>query len=215
MSKTTQPDDRQYPLIDIAAFRAAHDLPPDFGVRAFEGKDYTNTGSLEDGAHVLSDLRDAVLNAVPSTLNRAELPAVLERLTTLFRLKLIEINETIRLHAPEIDFAVAGFSDALHAFLYAIIPLRGEALRSVDPAAIYRQWQNASLRLTVTVHPYPHRGEVWSVQVMNNVYGRIGLQVTTPHAVYYVRDQAYTCPAEGFMSVLIRQVCQRIIERLL
>jgi hypothetical protein len=59
------------------------------------------------------------------------------------------------------------------------------------------------MRISQTGHAYAHNGETWSVQIINNAYGRVGLVVETGTVTYHVRDTALACPADGFMAQLL------------
>jgi hypothetical protein len=52
------------------------------------------------------------------------------------------------------------------------------------------------------------------VQVLNHAYGRTGLKVDTGEKIYYLVDSIYTCPAEGYMAVLLADLGNLIQDRL-
>jgi hypothetical protein len=201
----------QQTLIEIAAFREAHGLPADFGVTCFESKDWDGLGRIDAGGQALNQLRDAVLEAVPSRLAFERLPDALRTLSGLFRTQLEAINERIGLKRTEIEFASSGFDDMLQAAFYAWARARLAKIPPPTFEAVYHAWLADSVRVSSTVHPYAHGGALWQVRVLNTIYGRAGLVVTLEkgHTVY-VLDSALACPAEGFMVHLLKQTYKKL-----
>jgi hypothetical protein len=117
------------------------------------------------------------------------------------------INPLIGLKDVEIEFAAASFGDMCAAYVYAALRPPPKPIFE----SVYRAWLDESERLSSQVHTYAHKGEPWTVQVLTNRYGRLGLHVTTPHGLHRVHDSALACPAEGFMAGLLREVCGRIL----
>ncbi len=191
-------------FIDIQEFRAQHQLPPEFGLNLFEPKDSADLGTLNEGGTALNELRDALLQALPQRTTLPELLGFIGRLSNLFRVKMMEINETIGLKQVEIDFAAAGFEDVCQTWFYAI--MRGQP----DFQVTYTQWLNDSARLSSTMHPYIHGQAAWTIQVVNTIYGRVGLAVDTGSALFYVRDYSMSCPAEAFMLKLLLTITARL-----
>lgn len=194
-------------LIPIRAFRAAYNLPESFGVAYFEPKDYTGLGSIDSAGLYLNMLRAAVLEATPAAVPPAQWLAALHAVIRAFDVTLNTINPHIGLREAEIGFAVSGFSDALHAYTYATLR-SGPALPFM---AVYGAWIDGSVTVSQTAYAYPHRGAVWRVWVINDVYGRLGLIVEFADSErHYVLDSSYACPAEGFMSALIRECAAKL-----
>ncbi|MEO1646216.1 MAG: hypothetical protein AAFR67_13580, partial [Chloroflexota bacterium] len=189
-------------FIPISAFRVAHGLPAQFGVAHFEPKAFAGLASLDKAGASLGQLRARVLEAIPAELALMRVPALFDDLRALFRRELTAINDNIKLKPAELDFAVAGFGDANQAFFYALV--RNQATlptwNTTNTQAIYHQWVAESARLSQTVHDYVHDSATWQVQIVNTVYGRIGLQVThSAEEVSYVLDGVYACPARAYM----------------
>ncbi|MEP7292239.1 MAG: hypothetical protein ABI835_10665 [Chloroflexota bacterium] len=185
----------------IRAFRAAHDLPPSFGVALFEPKDYSGLGRIDAAGTELNGVRAALLAALPAQMPLRNWLTFLPQLTSLFTAQLNQINPKVRLHEVEIEFAAAGFADVCQAVVYAL--LRGSA----PPfEAIYGEWLDQTARVSQTVHSYG----AWRVQIVTHAYGRAGLIVSAGEAVHYVADAALGCPAEGFMAALLAEVAGKI-----
>jgi hypothetical protein len=185
----------------IKGFRAAHDLPQDFGVALFEPKDYSGLGRIDQAGVDLNGVRAAVLGAIPPGLSLRDWLVFIPELTRLFTAKLNEINPRVNLRDVEIEFAAAGFADVCQAAVYAL-------LRGASPSfeAVYGEWLGGSARVSQTVHAY---GE-WRIQIVTHAYGRVGLIVDTGEMVHYVADSSLGCPAEGYMAALLAEVFDRI-----
>ena len=106
-------------FIPIKAFRAAHQLPNTFNIALFKSKDYAGLGRIDEAGAALNQLRTAVIAALPEHLLPMNWLSVLPDLTNLFEAQLYQINDQVGLRDVEIEFAVAGFSDALQAYAYA------------------------------------------------------------------------------------------------
>lgn len=198
-------------FIPIKEFRQQHDLPPDFGVRVFEPKDYTDLGSIEAAGVELHQTRAAVLEAIRAPRPLAAWMDGALTLADLFREQLFAINHVVGLRENEIDFAVAGFHDVLQAVVYELIRARAarNAPRSFDE--LYRTWLFTTIKLSQTVHLYPYRDHVtWEIQILTHVYGRFGLVARTVEGTYYVYDPALACPAQGFMAALLAETADAI-----
>lgn len=185
----------------IKTFRAAHNLPPEFGVALFEPKDYAGLGRIDQAGADLNAVRAVVLAAVPPGLSLREWMAFIPELTRLFVNNLYEINPRVNLHDVEIEFAAAGFADVCQAAVYA--HLRGAAPTF---AAVYGEWLDASVRVSQAVHVYG----AWQVHIVTHAYGRAGLIVDTGSVTYYIADAGLGCPAEGYMASLLADVFERI-----
>ncbi len=199
------------PLVAIAAFREAHGLPADFGVTCFESKDWDGLGRIDAGGQALKHLRDGVLGCVPSYLPFERLPDTLRTLREIFHTQLEAVNGQIGLKQAEIEFASSGFNDMLQTAFYAWTRARLAKAPLPPFEDVYRTWLNDSVRVSSTVHPYAHRGALWQVRVLNTIYGRAGLAVTLGdgHTVY-VLDSVLSCPAEGFMVHLLKQIYKKL-----
>ncbi len=205
-------DGQAHELIDIKAFRAEQGLPAGFGVALFEPKDYAGLGRIDRAGAELNAVRQAVLDAIPPALSLDTWSALQPQLGGLFLAKLREINDVVGLKEVEIEYAYAGFEDVCPALLYALLQARAGSGELPPFERIYGDWLNSAVRVSRQAHPYTHRGATWQVQVVNNVYGRVGLVVRTPSETFYVRDAGLACPAEGFMASLLRDVAERIIQ---
>lgn len=202
-------DGQPISFIPLRDFRAAHDLPPDFGVACFEPKDYAGLGSISSAGTALNSLRGALLDALPASLTPQGLLSLAAALTDRFRIELTRINPHVRLREAEIEFAVAGFGDVCNAYAYALLRDRAASFE-----VVYRDWLAASARVFSGVHRYEHRGEQWRARVIAHAYGRFGLLIETPRGTFAVYDPALACPAEGFMSALLSDVCAGLARAL-
>lgn len=200
-------------FIPVKAFVQAHQLDSNFSVALFEPKDFHGLAAIDKAGAEMNELRQALLNAVPDTLKISDLLSFSDRMQATFRAGLYAINEQIRLKPEEVEFAVAGFSDVLRNWTYALI--RGQSARGdLSFSGIYYQWLNDTARLSQEIHRYEHDGKQWQVQVVNHAYGRAGLKVDTGEKIYYLADSVYACPAEGYMAVLLADLGKLIQERL-
>lgn len=197
-------------FMPVRAFRAAHDLPPDFGVALFEPKDYTGLGRIDSANSALQTLRTTVLNAVTVSLPSQSWMDEIDRLTARFETTLTQVNDEIGLREPEIGFAASGFADVCRAFAFAA--LRAEAQKQPTPPfeTVYDEWLSSTARISQMRHRYAHLGETWSIQVVNHAYGRAGLTVLMPAETAFVHDTTLGCPAESYMRGLLAEVCGRL-----
>lgn len=202
-----------YAFIPIKDFRAAHNLPPEFGVALFEIKDYSGMGRIDEAGVALNGLRATLLAALPDsdTLSPTQWLSFLPDFTRLFEHQLHTINDQVGLRVGEIDFAVGGFSDALQAYLYALI--RAQQAGSTLPSfhSVYADWLNSHARVFAHEYPYLLNGQPCSVQVVAHAYGRVGLLLHSTESVYAVYDPVLACPAEGFMATLLTEVAGRMV----
>jgi hypothetical protein len=203
-------DGQAHDLTPIKAFRAAHELPAEFAVALFEPKDWSGLGRVESAGAEMNAVRAAVLSAIPERIPLAEMNVAVDTLAQFFRAQLYGINEAVGLKSVEIDFAASGFFDVAQAYVYGLIHARLAKSAAPTYPEIYEQWYQSSVRLAQTVHEYAHHGETWHVQVISNAYGRCGLRIVAGESVQHVYDGALGCPAEGFMGVLLGDVCARL-----
>jgi len=202
-------DGQQRELIDIRDFRAAHNLPKTFGVPHFEPKQYDGLGSIDHAGSALNSVREAVLKSIPSALTVPDLLPFFNDLAGTFRRELQAVNDHVGLREEEIMFAVNGFDAVNHKVLFALVR---DAKNPPKFSELYQSWLDESVRVSQQVHEYVHQGAAWQVNVLNNAYGRVGLRVETGDGLYYVRDEALSCPAAGFMYGLLHGVYERVAE---
>src|SRR5262245_64156367 len=81
----------------IKDFRAAHDLPPEFGVALFEPKDYAGLGRIDRAGAELNGVRAALLDALPTQIKAPSWLSFLPDYARLFEAKLYEINAQVGL----------------------------------------------------------------------------------------------------------------------
>jgi hypothetical protein len=208
-------------LIPMPTFREQWELPQDFGVALFEPKAWADLGSIEGAGRELALVRQRVAQAVPPLLRPADLTAVIETLTRYFEQELQAANVQIGLRVVEIDFAVAGFQDVLQAAAYRLIQLvqlyraePGQIMEKFDFSAIYQSWLDDSVRISATVHLYRQGETEFKVRVLNNIYGRVGLEVEVAGEKYYVLDMGLACPAASYMRGLCGEVAQHLCQNL-
>lgn len=202
---------KHHDFIDLKTFRADHDLPPEFGAALFEPKDYTGLGSIEGAGAALNTLKQAILDALPTSATLAQWMAFIPELTRLFEAQLYAINTQVGLRQVEVEFAVAGFADMCQAVVFARMRARSYG-GALDFEQIYAEWLNNTVRVSKHIHTYTHCGQTWQVQMVNHIYGRVGLRLQTGVAVYYVHDSSLACPAEKYMAGLLREVAVRILN---
>jgi hypothetical protein len=199
-------------FIPIKDLRARFDLPPTFGVAHFQPKDYTGLGSIDRAGAELNAVRASVLAAIPDEIKPSQLLTFVTELQSFFLNELYAVNPRVHLKDVEIEFAAAGFSDMTNAFAYAL--LRSTLANQPAPAfeSVYRDWLNQTVRVASSVYEYPHGDQVWGVQVIAHAYGRIGLMIQASDELFFTYDPSLACPAEGFMTNLLSEVCARIVS---
>lgn len=203
-------DGERHNCIDLKQFRVLFDLPDTFGVALFEPKNTSGLGRIDTAGAEMNMLRQAVLRFIPSTLPLKAWLDFLPQLTGHFQNELEAINHKIGLRDIEIEFAAAGFNDVCQALFYAA----AGGAQPLNFDTIYQDWLNSTLRLSHKIHTYPYQGERWQVQIVNHVYGRVGLKVTGIDQTHYVYDSTLACPAEGFMLALLRDTAGHLLKAL-
>ena len=202
-------DGEQRTFSERNAFIEAHHLPEIFSIRMFEPKDYTGLAAIDQAGAEMNALRQGVFDAIPADLKRAELLDIADRLQTTFHAGLYAINVVIGLRVEEVEYAVAGFGDVIRNWVYALIS-SGNSTNRPTFYQVYGDWFNSSVRLSQQIYIYPHQGKSWRIQIVNHAYGRAGMRIDSGQAVYYVQDGAYVCPAEGYMSNLLKETAEKI-----
>jgi len=194
-----------YNFIAIKEFRAAHQLPTSFDITLFESKDYAGLGRIDTAGAALNQLRTAIIAALPKQLLPLNWMTVLPDIAHLFEAQLYQINDQVGLRDVEIEFAVAGFSDALQAYAYAFAYANTTRTPLPDFQAVYTEWLNGTIKIFTQQHSYLLDGDSCTIQVIAHAYGRIGLLIHAA-ATYAVYDPLLACPAEGFMTTLLSDV---------
>lgn len=208
-------DDVEHDLIPIKRLREQYNLPDSFGIAQFEPKNYVGLGSLDKAGSELNELREHILQAIPDQLTNQDLMQFIDHLQLQFQTDLFNINAAIALKDVEVEFAVAGFGDVLRRTMYQMIPatVNKQDMPSFDN--IYYGWLNDSVRVSSQTHEMQHQGETWCIQIINHVYGRIGLKIAMADELIFVEDTIYACPAEGYMANLLRDVSAKIWKSLI
>ncbi len=206
-------DGTSYDFIPLKDFRAAHNLPPDFGIATFAPKDYSGLGRIDQAGAALNSVRDAVLSVMPENIPPTQWLAVVPELTRLFQNKLYAINAQVGLKDVEIEYAVGGFSDVCQAYAYAMVRARAAMQPAPDFRDVYTDWLNGTSKIFAEAYSYQHEGRRWTVHIVAHAYGRIGLLIQAGDDLYAVYDPALACPAEGFMTVLLAEVAAKMASQ--
>lgn len=197
-------------FILLRTYRETHRLPAEFHINAFEAKTYTGLGSIDSASNELATLRHNVLNRLVAHTQPQNWLNHNPSLQTIFHDELLAINAKIGLHDSEVDFAMAGFGDVCHQWIYALVYAQASKKPPPPFATVYQQWLMDSLRVASTVHDYTHENIPWQVQVISHAYGRFGLQIQRGTETDYVLDTRLACPAENFMDALLMSVAEHI-----
>lgn len=197
-------------FIDARVYRPQHNLPDDFGVNTFEAKSYDGLGSISHAGDVLRAMKDRFLAEMPSYTLPHQWLLMQDAEQNRFHTLLVETNQHVGLREAEIDFAVAGFVNVYSQWVYVLIHAASTRMPPKPFDQIYRDWLHESIRVASQIHDYQIDGEVWQVQVVSYVYGRIGLQIRRGDVVEYVYDHSLACPAERFMESLMTAVAAHI-----
>lgn len=196
-------------FIPLPAFRAQWHLPDDFNLARFSPKDWTGLGSLERGGPALAHMKQVIVGAVPALIPLHRLRDQALALSGLFFGQLQLANADIGLRDVEVDFAAAGFQDVVDAVAMHLIQLSHTHQRDLaqiqshfDFEVVYQNWLEASARVFEQEHHYSQTGVDFTVRVVHNPYGRVGLEVGVKDETVYVADPALACPAAGYMHDL-------------
>ncbi|MCA0456581.1 MAG: hypothetical protein LCI00_21590 [Chloroflexi bacterium] len=194
-----------YTFIPIKEFRAAHNLPSAFGINLFEDKDYTDLGRIDSAGSHLNSLRDNIMESLPQRLPPMQWLSEVTTVTRQFQKYLYYINDHVGLRDVEVEFAVAGFSDVLQVYAYALA--RAEAAHSPLPEfrELYEEWLFGTTKVFKERHAYMIDDQPCTVRVVAHAYGRIGLLIHAAQT-YAVYDPVLACPAEGFMTSFLAEI---------
>jgi hypothetical protein len=210
-------DGHLHTFMPLPIFRSQRGLPDEFALAYFEPKDWQGLGRLDGSGSALARVRQRVIEAVPAAITLPDLIPQVQALTGHFQLELTAINSQIGLREVEIEFAVAGFADVMQSVAYQLVQLSHiyrHDPRQIQPhfnfAEVYQRWLDDSARLSATVHSYTDRLTEYKVQVVYNVYGRVGLKVEVTGEAYYVADLALACPVSNTMRDLCGAVSQAL-----
>jgi hypothetical protein len=205
-------DDQLRKLIPLSTFQKTWHLPADFGVAQFEPKDWAGLGSMSGSGPALNQIKQALIQSIPTTISPPQLMMHVDALGHRFRVALEAANEQIGLRPVEVDFAVAGLEDIMRDVTYRLIqwqhrpPAAADSSGPIDFGAIYQHWLDNGTRVAVESKIYDHEGQTFHVNIIYNPYGRVGLKVKLDEQVYYVADPALACPAAAFMETLAEEV---------
>ncbi|PJF29696.1 MAG: hypothetical protein CUN52_07090 [Phototrophicales bacterium] len=201
---------QRYTCVPIRQFRAEYHLPDDFGVALFEPKDFTGMASIDKAGDALKTLRQTVLDGLASPSPDLSDGEFWDAFTGLFYHTLKAVNDAIGLKDAEIDFALSGYADMLHTWFIDYFRARQTKTAPTPFDTLYDEWVANSGRRSERIHHYQHNGADWHIRILNNIYGRVGLQVDMPDKTVYVHDPIYQCPAEGFMRHLLQDVVKKL-----
>src|SRR5258705_5156595 len=160
----------RYTFIPIKAFRATHRLPTTFNITLFESKDYAGLGRIDAAGAALNQLRSTVIAALPKQLLPLNWMSALPDLTHLFEAQLYQINDQVGLRDVEIEFAVAGFSDALQAYAYAFAYANTTRTPLPDFQSVYAEWLNGTVKIFAQQHSYLLDDKSCTIQVIAHAY---------------------------------------------
>ncbi|MBA3531837.1 MAG: hypothetical protein H0T73_07960 [Ardenticatenales bacterium] len=209
-------------LEPLGTFRRQWGLPESFGVAYFEPKEWDGLGTMDGSREALATLQARVVAAVPALVKASDLLREVERLTALFHREFDEANAQVGLRDVEVEYAVAGFENVLQSVASHLVLLAythhadPEQIREAfDFSALYHNWLDGTARVSFTVHPYEHGNHRFEVRMLNDAYGRVGMEVRVADEVHYVLDTSLACPAARYMKTLCETVAQPLCEALI
>ncbi len=194
----------------VTVFRAAHNLPPTFGVRRFEPASPAPSDWTREAEAELAETQQAVLDAMPVELPLRGWPLALPPLITLLQNKLYAAAPLLPVSAGEIAFTVSTFTEVLQRYLHALIRAYAAGQAAPSFAELYMNWLDSTVVIGSAVHSYIHRDEIWAVQVVGHAYGKAGLAVWTNAATYYVEDNVYNRRWQLFLEALLAGTAVRM-----
>lgn len=201
---------QRHTLTPIRQFRMDYHLPDNFGVAHFEPKDFTGMASIDGAGDALDGLRQAIVDIVLPRTTPIPTFETIEKIVHQFETTLRAVNKHIGLRDVEIGYATSGFGDVLNTWLYEQMRAYQTKSSPTPFDQIYADWVANSGRRSEKMYVYPHQNVEWGIRLLNNAYGRMGLQVDMPDKTAYVHDTTYLCPAEGFVHQLLRDVVKKL-----
>ena len=208
-------------FISLQQFCHQWNLPDDFGVNFFEPKNWDGLGSIKGAGEMMAVMKDEVIAAIPETIPIAGLLSVVDIVSQSFRYRLEIANNRIGLRLHDVGFAVAGFEDVMRDGIYQLLRLNHtyqgnlvQIRKNFDFVSVYQTWLDASVRVSSEVRTIQYAENIFDVQIVNHIYGRVGLEVTVDSKTYFVTDKSLACPGENFMEELCREAAKNICKRL-
>lgn len=201
---------QRHTLTPIRQFRTDYHLPDNFGITYFEPKDFTGMASIEGAGDALDSLRQAIVGIIAPRITPIPTFESIEKIVHQFDATLRVVNKHIGLRDVEIGYATSGFGDVLNAWLYEQMRAYQTKSTATPFDQVYADWVANSGRRSEKMYIYPHQNVEWGIRLLNNAYGRVGLQVDMPDKTAYVHDTTYLCPAEGFVHQLLRDVVNKL-----
>ncbi len=202
-------DGTPYNFTSIKDFRAAHNLPQSFGIGLFEAKDYAGLGRIDTAGTLLNGLRENVVASLPARLPALQWLSAIPNITRQFQKYLYHINDQVGLQDVEVEFAVAGFSDVLQVYAYALARANAEDSPMPDFQTLYVEWLHGTTKIFTQEHSYILDDQPCTVRVVAHAYGRIGLLIYSART-YAVYDPLLACPVEGFMTTFLTDIASHM-----
>jgi hypothetical protein len=116
----------------------------------------------------------------------------------------------VGLKRSEIEYAVIGFGQVCQSFVHQLVVSRMKNQPIPMFTDIYTQWLSHSIRCIQSPFSYRHYGQMWKIHVVAHAFGRVGMIIHMNNETHYVWDAMLSCPAEGFMYSLLRDVIRQL-----
>ncbi len=203
-------------MLSLRKFREQWGLPNEFSIEYFEPKTWT-VGQLDASGKTLQQIRSRVVECVPNRLPPDQLLSQPEKLSKTFYAHLRQANDEIGLTSEQLDFAVDGLENFLWDVVYELIRLShlgGATTSQIETAfdfnALYQKWLHSSNEIFAKPYIYEHQGKQLVINMMANVYGRMGMQIKIEEEIYEVADFSLGCPAANYMGELSCELAQAL-----
>jgi hypothetical protein len=210
-----------HPLTPLAEFTAAHDLPPTFGTTLLAEADPANHSSIwHTRAADLAHLYQYLPSLVPAPVTLANATTIPHTMSVLLHGELLAVGAGTDLTMDEVEFVTDECRNVWEAIAYKLVQLSythghnpAAVRRACDPAAIYQETLDSTVLITEQQAEYTHAGQTWHIQLIQSVYGPLGLAVTTAAGeTFYIHDDQLTFPGLPFISRLALTVGRRMVE---
>ena len=213
--------DQLHTLTPLAEFTAEYHLPPTFGTPLLAIEAPTNHSRIwHTRTAELSHIQHRLPQLVPSPIHLGNATTIPQTMAVLLHGELLALAVDTDLTVDEIDFVVDECRNVWEAVAYKLVQLSyllqhdGAAVRQQFALApIYQETLDSTVLLNEQTAEYTHEGQVWAVQLIQSVYGPLGLAITLPNGqTRYVADAQLTFPGLPFMAHVGQAVGQKMAD---
>ena len=207
-------------LEGLEAFAAEYGLPPEFGTPLFTAEPANHSPIWQTQTDELAQIQLRLPTLLPRAITLANLNTIPQTMGLLLHGELLAVAAGTDLTRDEVEFTADDCRNTLEAVAYKLIQLsythghdKAAVRRDFNMADIYQEVLDSSVLVNERADEYVHKGELWAVQLIQSVYGPIGLAVTTAAGqTRYVADDQLAFPGIQFVAMLALAIGGKMAE---